>query len=128
MTDETPKADGEPKFSFPQQLPGAQPAPTMNAGHILMAGGINEVSVMFGQTRLLAVTAPNNQNSAVNFIEWFATITLSPPVAQQLRDGLDLTLQHYTKQFGPIPKNAPPQIATTDTPPAPKKGKPSKYR
>lgn len=106
--------DDGPKLQFPQQMPGAQPPPTMNAGHILLTAGINEISVMLGQTRLLPVSGPNNQHLAQNFIEWFATITLSPPVAQQLRDGLAVSLDQYVKQFGPIPKQGEPKIMGAD--------------
>jgi hypothetical protein len=131
MTDEAPPPVGQVKQSFPQQMPGAQPAPTFNAGHILIAAGINEISVMCGQTRLMGVAGLNNQNAALSFIEWFATITLSPTVAQQLRDGLDLTLKHYTDQFGPIPKAPPPKLATEEPPAVAaevKKGRASKSK
>jgi hypothetical protein len=45
-----------------------------------------------------------NGISATQLVEWFATLTLSPVAAQQLRDGLNTALETYAKQFGAIPK------------------------
>src|SRR5271170_8109185 len=71
----------QPMQSMPgaQGMPPPQPTPTFNAGHVLIASGANEFSVMFGQTGLLPMQQPGGgQILATPLVEWFATITLSP--------------------------------------------------
>jgi hypothetical protein len=97
---------------LPQQQPGVPTLPpTQHAGHLLLATGIGEISVMFGRTRLSPVMQPNGQNTAQGFVEWFTTISLSAPIARQLCDGLKQTLDQYEKIFGPIPKPPAPPAA-----------------
>jgi hypothetical protein len=94
---------------FPAQLP-QQPAmnlpPTFHAGQLIISSSVGEISVTFGHTRM-SPTVQNGVNTAIPFVEWYSTITLSAPVAQQLADGLKQALEQYTALFGKIPKQPP---------------------
>jgi hypothetical protein len=106
---ETAPAAPQPEMIFPAQLP-QQPAmnlpPTFHAGQLIISASVGEISVTFGHTRM-SPTVQNGVNTAIPFVEWYSTITLSAPVAQQLADGLKQALEQYTALFGKIPKQPP---------------------
>ena len=110
-----PKDTGQPPIGEPQYAralqPGMQPPPTMNAGHIVVSMSPVEISIMLGQTRMMPVQE-EKRLSATQLVEWFATLTLSPVAAKQLRDGLNIALEGYAKQVGPIPSTVEPRIET----------------
>jgi hypothetical protein len=114
MADEAATGDsaGPPKLIPAPVSPGAQLVPSAFAGHVLMTAGVGEVSIMFGQTRLQPILQ-GAQNSAMPFVEWFVTMSLSPQTALQLRDNLNIVLDQYEKNFGPIPKQPSDFVPTS---------------
>ena len=105
-------------MQFPLPMPQASQVPippTYHVGHIVIGMGVGELNVMVGQTRLSPMMQ-GPQNSATPFVEWFATMSFSAPIARQLVDGLTNALNQYEKAFGPIPKA--PELPTASAQPA----------
>jgi hypothetical protein len=106
-------AGGQPRLVFPGLMPqgaGVSIPPTTHAGQLIISASVGEINIMFGQTRLSPIVN-DGVVTATPFVEWFMTVSLSAPVAQQLCDGLKQALDQYTAQFGPVPKAAPPPTA-----------------
>lgn len=97
-------------------LPDATIPPTMAAAHHIITTGLSEISVTFGQTRWAPQAAsPTAQVNAIPYLEWFATISMSPPVAKQVRDGLSKAIDAYEEQFGVIPTGPTAPVPTPPT-------------
>ena len=104
---------GQPRLVFPgTDASGGRSSvpPTTHAGQLIISASVGEINIMFGQTRLSPIVN-DGVVTATPFVEWFMTVSLSAPVAQQLCDGLKQALDQYTAQFGPVPKAAPPPTA-----------------
>jgi hypothetical protein len=83
----------------PPLLPGSHsqmsPEP-MQAAHFAISASFGEFVIGMGRSRL--VFSPDGQANPA--VEWFASLSVSPVVAKQLRDVLNVTIEQYEERVG----------------------------
>ena len=62
-----------------------------------------DFAISFASLRMVIDAGTGSPSAAA--LEWFATISMSPTLAEQLCIALGVTIADYKKQFGEIPKD-----------------------
>ena len=78
--------------------------PPVHASRCSVSASAVEVVIAFGTTRALLDQKTGNPGSAAA-LEWFASIAMSPILADQTRQLLDYILKDYETKFGKIPQD-----------------------